>query len=146
MAECVFCQIINGDSPTSLVYEDSTSLGFMDIHPVNPGHVLVIPKKHSAFLSDMEPEECAHLFTVAVRIAAAVPTSGIRCEGMNLILADREAAGQEIFHVHVHVIPRFSGDGFGFRFGPGYSILPGRGELDEHARQIRTALKPLPAQ
>jgi histidine triad (HIT) family protein len=119
-------------------------LAFMDIQPVNPGHVLVIPKKHSADLSDMEPEEFGRLFITAQKLAAALRSSGIRCEGVNLILADGEVAGQEIFHVHAHVIPRFAEDGFGFRFGPGYSILPERRELDECARKIQSAMESAP--
>jgi histidine triad (HIT) family protein len=139
MDDCIFCQIINGRSPASRVYEDPASIGFMDIRPVNPGHVLVIPKRHFVFLSDLKPEEFAHLFVVAKKLAAAVRISGIPCEGVNLILADGEAAGQEIFHLHVHVIPRFSGDGFGFQFGPQYSHSPDRQMLDDQAHQIRSA-------
>ena len=88
----------------------------MDIFPVNPGHVLVIPTSHSAFLAELDPEAGAELFRVAQRVAAALRRSDPRCEGVNLFLADGEAAGQEIFHVHLHVIPRQRGDGSGFRF------------------------------
>jgi histidine triad (HIT) family protein len=146
MAECVFCRIIKGDSPSSVVYEDPAVLAFMDIHPVNPGHVLVIPKQHGASLSDIKPEAFAHLFEAAHQLAAAIRRSGIPCQGVNLILADGEAAGQEVFHVHVHVFPRFEGDGFDFQFGPGYSVLPERRELDERARQIRSVLESPPRQ
>lgn len=140
MADCVFCRIIKGDAPSSVVYEDPATIAFMDIHPVNPGHVLVIPKQHCVYISDMNPEEFTGIFVVAQKLAAAVRISGIPCEGVNLILADGEAAGQEVFHVHVHILPRFSGDGFGFKFGPGYSSLPARRELDECAAQIRSGL------
>jgi histidine triad (HIT) family protein len=139
MTDCVFCQIIRGDSPASVVYEDPGVLAFMDIRPVNPGHVLVIPKRHGAYLSDVPPEEFARVSAVAQQAADALRRSGIRCEGVNLILADGEVAGQEIFHLHVHVFPRFAGDGFGFRFGPGYASPPGRRELDECARRVRSA-------
>jgi len=142
MAACIFCQIIKKESPASLVFEDTVSLAFMDIQPVNPGHVLVIPKKHAVSLSDMDADECARLFSAAHKLAAAVRASGVRCEGVNLLLADGEAAGQEVFHVHVHVFPRFAGDGFGFRFGPRYAILPERRELDAQARRIRSAWTP----
>jgi histidine triad (HIT) family protein len=77
---------------------------------------------------------------VAHRITGAVRASGVRCEGVNLFLADGEAAGQEVFHVHLHLFPRYAGDGFGLRFGPHYKKQP-REELDEVARQIREALK-----
>ena len=140
MPECIFCRIINRESPASLVYEDEACLAFMDIQPVTPGHVLVIPRKHAVSLADMDAGECGRLFSAAHALAAAVRASGLRCEGINLLLADGEAAGQEVFHVHVHVFPRFAGDGFGFTFGPQYANLPARRELDERADRIRAAL------
>ena len=140
MAACIFCQIVRKESPASLVYEDAACLAFLDIRPVNPGHVLVIPKKHAVLISEMAADEFAGLFSAVQKVAAGVRAAGLRCEGVNLLLADGEAAGQEIFHVHVHVFPRFAGDGFGFRYGRGYSHPPGRPELDEHARLIRTAI------
>ncbi len=142
MAACIFCQIVNKESPASLVYEDAACLAFMDIQPVNPGHVLVIPKKHAALISEMGMDEFARLFSVAQKVAAGVRAAGLKCEGVNLHLADGEAAGQEVFHVHVHVFPRFAGDGFGFRFGPGYAHRPDRRTLDEHAERIRATLSP----
>jgi histidine triad (HIT) family protein len=140
MADCVFCKIVQGDAPASLVYEDSRCVSFMDLHPVNPGHLLLIPKRHSTDLSEMDPAEVGPLFLAARGLVQALRESGLRCEGVNLHLADGEAAGQEVFHVHLHIIPRFAGDGFGFRFGPNYAHLPNRRELDDHAQQIRAAL------
>src|SRR5437868_5372340 len=99
MDECVFCQIIRGQLPGSTVYEDEVVIAIMDAQPVNPGHVLVLPKKHFAYLSDMDEHTGAHLFEVAMRIAGAIRKSGVRCEGVNLFLADGEAAFQEILHV-----------------------------------------------
>jgi histidine triad (HIT) family protein len=142
MATCIFCKIIKKESPASLVYEDAVCLAFMDIRPVNPGHLLVIPKKHVASLSELNADECGRLFAAAHKLAAAVRESGVRCEGVNLHLADGKAAGQEVFHVHAHVFPRFTGDGFGFRFGPEYAHLPERQILNEQAERIRTALCP----
>jgi histidine triad (HIT) family protein len=142
MPECIFCQIIKRESPASLVFEDENCLAFMDIQPVNPGHVLVIPKKHAVLLAAMDADECGRLFAAAHKLAAAVRVSGVRCEAVNLLLADGEAAGQEVFHAHVHVFPRFSGDGFGFRFGREYAHLPERRILDEQAGRIRAALPP----
>ena len=80
------------------------------------------------------------LFAAGQRVAAALRSSGLRCEGVNLRLADGEAAGQEVFHVHLHVIPRFAGDGFGLTFGPAYGQLPPRAELDALAEQLRGRL------
>ncbi len=106
----------------------------MDVQPVNPGHVLVVPNGHATRLSDMDEGTGAHLFRVGQKISAALYKSGVKCEGVIFFLADGEAARQEIFHVHV--FPRFAGDGFGLRRGPDYAELPERSELDEVASGI----------
>lgn len=138
---CVFCGIIRGQAPASVVYSDEQVMAFMDIQPVNPGHLLVVPRSHATYLSDLETETGGHLFQVGMKLAEAVRQAGVDCEGVNLFLADGEAAGQEVFHVHLHVIPRFRGDGFGFRFGPDYHRLPQRATLDEIAAGIRQVLE-----
>jgi len=139
-AECVFCNILSGKLPASLVYRDELCAAFLDIYPVNPGHLLVVPLQHAASLAELDPEIGAHLFKTAQRLAAALRVSGLRCEGVNLFLADGEVAGQEIFHVHLHILPRYSGDGFGLRFRPGYPALQERETLDQQAGMIRDAL------
>jgi histidine triad (HIT) family protein len=138
---CVFCEIIAGRLPASFVYRDQTCAAFMDLQPVNPGHLLVIPNRHSASLAEMDLDTGGHIFKIAQELAAAVRKSGLHCEGINLFLADGELAGQEVFHVHLHVLPRFKGDGCGFRFGPGYPIVRERGKLDIDAGLIRAVLK-----
>ncbi|MBU0493463.1 MAG: HIT family protein [Chloroflexi bacterium] len=140
MTDCIFCDIIAGQTPATVIYEDEVAIAFMDIQPINPGHLLVIPKVHATYLADMDEATGAHLFAVAMRLAAAVRRSGLRCEGIDLFLADGAEAGQEIFHVHLHVIPRFQGDGFGFRFGPNYRIRPPRADLDQAGARIRAEL------
>ena len=113
----------------------------MDIQPVNPGHVLVIPKAHTEQLSKLDPDIGAHMFKIAIRIAEAVRNSGVKCDDVNLHLADGKVAGQEVFHVHLHVIPRFKGDGFGLKFGPNYGLKPDREELDIITNKIKEKLK-----
>ena len=140
MSSCVFCDILAGDLPSSLVFEDELVSAFMDIQPVNPGHVLIIPKQHAMSLADLHEETGGHMFRIARRIAVAVRRSDVKCEGVNMFLADGEAAGQEVFHVHLHVFPRFVGDGFGLRFGPEYGHKPAREELDDAAEQIGSQL------
>jgi histidine triad (HIT) family protein len=132
---------VKGTLPSSKVYEDEICVVFMDIQPVNPGHILVVPKMHFADLVDLPTNIGAHLFQVAQRIALLLPKTAVKSEGVDLFLAHGEAAGQEIFHVHLHVIPRYEGDGFGFRFGPNYSNLPERSELDAIASQIKQQLE-----
>jgi histidine triad (HIT) family protein len=140
MNECVFCNILSGKLPSSIAHQDGLCTALMDIQPVNPGHVLVVPNNHGISMADLNDEIGAHLFCVAKRVAAALRRGGIRCEGVNLLLADGEAAGQEVFHVHLHVFPRYKGDGFGFKFGRAYSNKPDRTELDVVAEQIRNGL------
>lgn len=114
MEDCVFCGILAGNLPASVVTRDAGCTAFMDIQPVNPGHVLVVPDQHAATLADLPEETGTRLFRTAQQVAAALYGSGLRCKGVNFLLADGEAAGrQEVFHVHLHVIPRFEGDGFG---------------------------------
>ena len=137
MGGCLFCGILAGREPASIVHRDSESCAFMDIFPVNPGHVLVVPTSHAAYLAELDPEAGAGLFRVGQRVAAALRSSGPRCEGVNLLLADGEAAGQEIFHVHLHVIPRYRGDGSGFRFGGRGFSPPTRSALDQTAENLR---------
>ena len=140
MNTCVFCDILAGKLPSSVVFQDDVCYAFMDICPVNPGHVLVVPVDHAPSLAELDGGAGAHMFQVAQRIVGALRRSGLRCEGVNLFLADGEAAGQEVFHVHLHVIPRYTGDGFGFRFGPEYGRRPARAELDATAGKIQSAL------
>lgn len=141
METCIFCEILAGNSPASIVHQDALCSAVMDIQPVNPGHVLVIPNQHAAFLADLDEETGAQLFRIAQRTAAALRVSGVQCEGVNFFLADGEAAMQEVFHVHLHVFPRYQGDGFGLKFSPDYFTLPERSELDGIAEDIRNALE-----
>jgi len=138
--DCIFCEIVAGRASASLVYEDDLCAVFMDIQPVNPGHVLVIPKRHVVELAETTAEEWSRVTAVGQRTAAALRASDVRCEGVNLFLADGAAAGQEVFHAHLHVIPRYRGDGFGFRFPESYQELPGRTELDAVAADLKDAL------
>jgi histidine triad (HIT) family protein len=136
-ADCVFCRIVAGTEPASMVHEDEIAVAFMDIRPATPGHLLVVPRHHCASLVDLAPDIAAHLMRMAVRLDAAIRWSGVRCQGVNLFLADGEAAGQDVFHVHLHLIPRFRGDCMRISAAWG---TPTRGELDEVGSRIRAAL------
>jgi len=140
MSDCVFCDIVGGKFPVSTVYEDDVVAAFMDISPVNPGHVLALPKRHFPYMADMDERTGAHLFKVTMRVAQAIRQSGVRCEGINLFLADGEAAFQEVFHLHMHVFPRFEGDPF--KIDADWSVKPSREELDKIAAKIRAAYPP----
>ena len=141
MSDCVFCDIMEEKLPSSVVFKDEVCWAFIDIQPVNPGHVLIVPTFHAPSLAELDEELGAHMFKAAQRVAKALRHSGFQCEGVNFFLADGKAAGQEVLHVHLHVIPRYTGDGFGFRFGPGYGHRPSRTELDAMAVKIQRALR-----
>jgi histidine triad (HIT) family protein len=115
-------------------------MAFLDIQPVNLGHVLVIPRAHAKGLSELDPEVGFRMFKVAMVVAEAIRKSGVKCEGVSLFLADGEAAFQEIFHVHLHVIPRLRGDGFRIIFSPSYGTKPERKEMDTIAEHIKRAI------
>jgi histidine triad (HIT) family protein len=133
---CIFCRIVAAQAERNIVFEDETALVVMDIAPVNPGHLLVISKEHFAYLADLDEETGAHLFRLGMRASEAVRNSGVQCEGVDLFLADGEAAGQEVFHVHLHVIPRFVGDRFRVGAEGGHIPRP-RAELDAVAELVR---------
>lgn len=139
--DCVICLLLSGELEVSLVYRDELCAAFMDIQPINPGHMLVVPVRHSSYLAELQFEEGAQIFRVGQVLSAALRKSSVKCEGVNLFMADGEAAGQEVFHTHWHVIPRYVDDGFGFKFPAGYHDRPERSELDSIAGKIRTLLQ-----
>lgn len=137
---CIFCDILSGKSPAHLLYRDEHVAAFMDIQPVNRGHLLVVPVKHAAGLEDLDPEDGRRIFSLAQRLSAAIRKSGLKCEGINFFLADGKAAMQEVFHVHLHVFPRFKNDGFGLCFSDGYFRKPPFDSLKTDADRIRRSL------
>lgn len=109
-AECIFCKIIRGEIPCFKLHEDSETLAFMDINPVQPGHALVVPKHHSKDLFVTPSEWVAKSFTAAKRVAEAVQKT-LEPAGINILQANGPGAAQSVFHLHVHVIPRAIEDG-----------------------------------
>ena len=141
MSDCVFCDILTGDRPADFVYRDEVCAAFMDIRPINPGHVLVIPQKHAVLLAELDEASVGHMLWVAQRVDSALRTSGIQCDAVNLFLADGRAAGQEVMHVHLHVIPRYRGDGHHLRFSPAYFSPTPASELHTTADLIRKQME-----
>lgn len=141
MNDCLFCRILANDLESTSVYQDKECTVLMDIQPINPGHMLVIPNEHHPSLETLPVDLGQHIFSVAQKMASALRNSGIQCDGVNLFLADGKAAMQEVFHFHLHVIPRFEGDGFGFQFSPRYAELPTRDELEKNAFHIQRSLE-----
>ena len=136
----LFSDILNGSMPASFVYRDDTVAAFMDIRPINAGHVLVVPIQPVESLSDLDEEIAAHLFRMGHRISKAIRYTNLKCEGINFFLADGEVAGQEVFHVHLHVFPRFSKDGFGLKHSENNLKFVSRDELDNVAEIISKEL------
>ncbi len=142
MSDCIFCEIISNNIPSSKIHEDQICIAILDIQPVNKGHVLIIPKEHHKLIIDYPEENLSHIFSIAQKINRALRKTEIKCEAVNYLLADGETAGQEIFHTHLHVIPRYRDDGFGLRFSKRYfSEKPDRNELNNTAEMIKHYLK-----
>jgi histidine triad (HIT) family protein len=110
---CLFCRIARGESPSSVVYQDEACIAFMDLYPVRPGHLLLIPRRHAVHLRDLPEAEQAHLFAVAMRLMEAQRAAGYAADAANLLVNDGPAAGQQVPHVHLHLVPRTRGDGVG---------------------------------
>jgi histidine triad (HIT) family protein len=138
-SRCIFCRIAEGTSEASVVYRDHDVVAFLDTLPINAGHTLVVPRRHAASLKELDPEDGASMFRLAQRITAALRRAGLRCEATNLLLNDGAEAGQRVFHVHLHVIPRHVGDSGRLR-RTGDDHSPSREELDATAEQIRQVL------
>lgn len=137
---CIFCRIIAGQAEASLVYQDEQVCAFMDTRPVAEGHLLVVPVRHASGLADLEDDSAAGMMVVGRRLAGALRRSGVPCEGVNLLLADGAAAGQTVFHCHLHVIPRARADGLGYRRPLGVGRSASRPAMDALAGRLRASL------
>ena len=139
-SHCTFCDLIHGAAEVSICHEDSDAIAFMDIQPVNNGHVLVVPRAHYESLLDVPHELGLHLFRVTMQLANAV-SKVTGCDDLNIIVNSGDAAGQDEPHYHVHIIPRRSGDGFDVPLPFDGSEMPDRTVLDAYAARIIAALR-----
>src|SRR5687768_3664550 len=137
MGPCVFCRILAGELPSSPVLDSDLVVAFLDIHPANPGHTLVLPRRHVESFTELSPLEVEQLARCGQRIAAALKQGFDGCEAVTFSLADGAAAGQDVPHTHLHVVPRRTGDGLGWRAA---GQLQDREALDATASQLRAAL------
>jgi len=124
--DCIFCQIVDGEIPARVVYEDDDVLAFLDANPMAPGHTLVVPKDHYETLGDLPDDEGSAVFAALHRLAPLVEDA-VDADASTVAFNNGEAAGQEISHVHGHVIPRFEGDGG----GPIHAVAGSRPDLSE---------------
>lgn len=137
MDDCIFCRIIAGTIPASTVYEDERTSAFLDIRPNNKGHVLVVPKTHHADVHTIPENDLCAVARTGKRIADVL-RKAVGAEGVNLIMNNGAAAGQIVFHAHLHVIPRFAGDNV---FSPPRRLSYDDGEDAQIAENIANALK-----
>lgn len=142
MSDCIFCAIVRGAGEASMVYQDDTCMAFMDLFPMRPGHVLVIPRQHAVFIGELDAATRGHLLEVGSAVIQAQKAAGLPCDGNNVFLNDGPAANQHVPHVHLHVLPRARGDlhkaifSFSTRFLDYFGQAAHRRRLDELAQRI----------
>jgi histidine triad (HIT) family protein len=135
--DCIFCKIARKEADATVVYEDSLTLAFMDIHPLNPGHTLVIPKKHYASMLEMPADEAGRVFVSVAKVMRGVEKAS-KADGISIGQSNGRAASQEVFHMHVHIIPRFNHEMMsGF---PNRKQMH-RHELDEIGKKIKVSIE-----
>jgi len=136
MDECVFCKIRDGQIPSMKIYEDASTLAFMDINPLNPGHCLVVTKQHAPTLFTSDDDDLRAAIVAAKRVANAL-TVAVKPDGLNMLQANGAAAFQSVPHFHLHLIPRFTNDGKGFD----WALAPGdRAQIMSVGEKLRAAL------
>ncbi len=134
MQDCIFCKIIKGEIPCEKIYEDEIAFAFLDVHPVNIGHTLIVPKKHFENIYDLDENIIAHLIKIAKKISIALKRFG--ADGINIGMNNGKASGQVVFHSHIHIIPRFMGD----NLPPWPARKPKEREIEETAKKIISML------
>jgi histidine triad (HIT) family protein len=137
---CVFCAVVAGDAPAIRIYEDDDYLAILDIRPFSRGHTLVIPKRHTVDLTDTPPETVAAMAKIGQRIARAARVSGLNTDGNNVVINDGKSAFQSVDHIHLHVLPRRSGDKLSFAKN---MLLRRDPDREESGRLLREALAQL---
>jgi diadenosine tetraphosphate (Ap4A) HIT family hydrolase len=133
---CIFCDIIKGKAEAVKLYEDEKILIIMDKKPITNGHVLIMPKRHSEYLTETNDDVLGEMFRMAKKAGLALKKSKLGCTGLNYFLADGAEAGQDVFHVHLHVIPRYRKDGFYMHMPRNYEDETSQKELEKTASKI----------
>ncbi len=133
MENCIFCKIASGEIPSATLYEDEDFRVILDLGPATKGHALILPKKHAANIAEMPDDLLGRAASVAKKVAVAMK-EGLSCDGVNIVQNNGEAAGQTVFHFHMHIIPRYNGDNAGVTWTPGKLT-------DEMKEEILNAVK-----
>jgi len=136
-ASCIFCRIVQKEAPTSIIYEDEKTIAFLDIRPLNEGHTLVIPREHYETVYDIPDYLIAQIHRIVKRTAVAVKNA-TKADGITIIQQNGHAAGQEVLHLHVHVVPRYEGQKL-----PHFRDIPNasREQLEQAAERTRQHFK-----
>jgi len=137
MADCVFCRIMAKQIPASVVFEDEQTLAFMDLGQVNPGHVLVAAKAHAENVYALDDTQAGAVFRSVARVARAI-RDAFAPQGLSVYQANGKAAGQTVFHFHVHLVPRYEDDGMNLTWPV---KNPARDKLEEYAAKVRASLR-----
>lgn len=135
MESCIFCKILAGEIPSVSVYEDECFRAILDVSPAARGHVIILPKEHAADIFELSEETASKLMPVAKKIAEAVKKA-TGCEGINILQNNGAAAGQTVFHLHVHIIPRYEKDTVSIGWKPGETPA----DMETIAEEIRAGL------
>lgn len=130
--DCIFCKLANGEIPSTTIYENEEFRVFFDINPGSKGHCLIIPKEHYSDIFEIDGEVAGRLFSLAVKIAAGLKKE-LNCEGLNIVQNNGEIAGQTVFHFHLHLIPRYTGDSVNVKWNPGEADM-------EELKQLANAI------
>lgn len=133
---CIFCKLATGEFSSATVYEDDLFRAILDISPASKGHTLLLPKKHAANLFELEEPEVSKAFSVAKKLSVAIQKT-LQCDGINILQNNGTAAGQSVFHFHIHLIPRYENDGVTI---PWEALSYSNGEAVELANKIRQNL------
>lgn len=136
--DCIFCKIISGEIPSSKVYEDEDFLAILDIRPVNHGHTLLIPKKHFVNIFDTDDDIARKIYPTLIKISKGIK-EGLLADGINIIQNNEKYAGQEVFHSHIHIIPRFRDDSL--KFTPRNLSYKDEDEKNKIVSKIREKIK-----
>ena len=131
--DCIFCKIIRGEIPCPKIYEDKSFISFLDISPANKGHALVLPKKHYTTALDMPENEFKEMAKIGQKITSAIMLA-IKPGGINMLINNGKPAGQEVDHVHLHIMPRYSSDDFKIRWTHKEYA---ENELEKYAKNIK---------
>lgn len=135
---CIFCKIAAGEIPSRTIYEDDSFRVIMDISPAAKGHAIILPKNHAADIFELPEEDASKILIVAKKVASAMKKA-LKCDGVNILQNNGEVAGQTVFHLHVHVIPRYQDDQVKIKWSPITTFT--EEEMDALHKEIVSAMK-----